>query len=51
MIVDVALYQEGKRVEASSDISDLVDRARSEGGFCLAGFSRTNAKRIRHGCW
>jgi len=39
MIVDVALYQEGKRVEASSDISDLVDRARSEGGFVWLGLA------------
>jgi magnesium transporter len=39
MIVDVALYQEGKRVEASSDISDLVDRAQSEGGFVWLGLA------------
>ena len=39
MIVDVALYQEGKRVEASSDISDLVDRARSEGDFVWLGLA------------
>ena len=39
MIVDVALYQDGRRVEAGKDISDLVDRARSEGGFVWLGMA------------
>lgn len=39
MIVDSALYQKGKRVNGPSDISDLVDIARSEGGFVWLGLA------------
>ena len=37
MIVDVALYQDGKRIDGPSDISDLVDIARRDGGFVWLG--------------
>jgi magnesium transporter len=39
VIVDVALYQNGRRVEAGSDISDLVEIARKEGGFVWLGLA------------
>ena len=39
MIVDVALYQNGRRVDGPSDISDLVDVARRDGGFVWLGLS------------
>jgi len=39
MIVDVALYQDGLRVEAGTDISDLVDKAELEGGFVWLGMA------------
>ncbi len=39
MIVDVALYQNGSRVEGPEDISDLVEKARSEGGFVWLGLA------------
>ena len=39
MIVDVALYQNGLRVDGPSDISDLVDIARREGGFVWLGMA------------
>ena len=39
MIVDVALYQAGLRIEAGSDISDMVDVARRDGGFVWLGLS------------
>lgn len=39
MIVDVALYQDGSRVEGPEDISDLVDMARRDGGFVWLGLA------------
>lgn len=39
MIVDVALYQNGARVEGPEDISDLVDVARRDGGFVWLGLA------------
>ena len=39
MIVDVALYQNGMRIEGPSDISDLVDIARRDGGFVWLGMA------------
>jgi magnesium transporter len=39
MIVDVALYQNGHRVDSPSDISDLVDVARRDGGFVWLGLA------------
>ena len=39
MIVDSALYQNGLRVEGPTDISDLVDVAKREGGFVWLGLA------------
>jgi magnesium transporter len=39
VIVDVALYQNGLRVEAGSDISDLLGKAEREGGFVWLGLA------------
>ena len=39
MIVDVALYQDGRRIEGPADISDLVEIARKEGGFVWLGLA------------
>jgi magnesium transporter len=39
MIVDVALYQDGRRIDGPSDISDLVDIARRDGGFVWLGLA------------
>ena len=39
MIVDSALYQNGVRVQGPTDISDLVDVAKHDGGFVWLGLS------------
>ena len=39
MIVDVALYQDGRRVDGPTDISDLVDVAKRDGGFVWLGLA------------
>jgi magnesium transporter len=39
MIVDVALYQDGRRIGGPPDISDLVEIARKEGGFVWLGLA------------
>lgn len=39
MIVDSALYRNGRRVTGPADISDLVDLARRYGGFVWLGLS------------
>ena len=39
MIVDVALYQNGIRVEGPQDISDLVAQAKNSGGFVWLGLA------------
>ena len=39
MIVDIALYEAGCRVEAGQDISDLVARARETDGFVWIGLA------------
>ena len=39
MIVDVALYQDGQRVEAGHDISDMVELACKSGGFVWLGLA------------
>lgn len=39
MIVDSALYQNGLRVDGPSDISDLVDIAKRDGGFVWLGLA------------
>jgi magnesium transporter len=43
MIVDEALYQNGIRVVGPTDISQLVDFARKEGGFVWLGLSEPTA--------
>ena len=39
MIVDIALYEHGRRVDAGLDISDLVARARTNNGFVWIGLA------------
>jgi magnesium transporter len=39
VIVDIALYEQGRRVEAGQDISDLVARARTNNGFVWIGLA------------
>lgn len=39
MIVDVALYKDGRRIDGPSDISDLVEVAKKEGGFVWLGLA------------
>jgi magnesium transporter len=39
MIVDVALYLDGLRVNGPTDISDMVEKARREGGFVWLGLA------------
>lgn len=48
MIVDVALYQEGKRVPAPADISDQVDIAKREGGFVWVGLAEPTQEEFDH---
>lgn len=48
MIVDVALYQNGKRVAAPSDISDQVDIARAQGGFVWVGLAEPTQEEFDH---
>ena len=48
VIVDVALYQNGLRVAAPSDISDQVDKARNEGGFVWVGLAEPTKEEFDH---
>jgi magnesium transporter len=48
VIVDVALYQEGRRVEGPTDISDQVDIARSTGGFVWVGLAEPTQEEFDH---
>lgn len=48
MIVDSALYQNGIRVNGPSDISDLVDIARTSGGFVWLGLSEPTHDEFEH---
>lgn len=48
MIVDSALYQNGIRVVGPSDISDLVDIARTSGGFVWLGLSEPTHDEFEH---
>ena len=48
MIVDSALYQNGIRVNGPDDISDLVDIARSSGGFVWLGLSEPTHNEFEH---
>ena len=48
MIVDSALYQNGVRVVGPSDISDLVDIARTSGGFVWLGLAEPTHNEFEH---
>ena len=48
VIVDAALYREGKRVPAPSDISDQVDLARKDGGFVWVGLAEPTQQEFDH---
>jgi magnesium transporter len=48
MIVDSALYQKGIRVSGPSDISDLVDIARSSDGFVWLGLAAPTQSEFEH---
>ena len=48
MIVDSALYQNGIRVVGPTDISDLVDMARSSGGFVWLGLAEPTHSEFEH---
>ena len=48
MIVDAALYQNGIRVDAPSDISDQVDIARKNGGFVWIGLAEPTQEEFDH---
>lgn len=48
MIVDSALYQSGRRVIGPTDISDLVDIARTTGGFVWLGLAEPTQDEFDH---
>jgi len=48
MIVDSALYQNGTRIVGPTDISDLVDIARTSGGFVWLGLSEPTQSEFEH---
>ena len=48
MIVDAALYQNGIRVPAPTDISDQVDIARTKGGFVWIGLAEPTQEEFDH---
>ena len=48
MIVDSALYQNGKRVAGPTDISDLVQIAASSGGFVWLGLAEPTQNEFEH---
>ena len=48
MIVDSALYQNGNRVTGPEDISDLVDIARTTGGFVWLGLAEPTQGQFVH---
>ncbi|MCX6440770.1 MAG: magnesium and cobalt transport protein CorA [Actinobacteria bacterium] len=48
MIVDAALYQNGSRVIGPTDISDLVDIARTSGGFVWLGLAAPTQSEFEH---
>ena len=48
VIVDVALYQEGRRVQGPPDISDQVDIARKNGGFVWVGLAEPTQEEFDH---
>lgn len=48
MIVDVALYRDGIRIPAPTDISDQVDIARKDGGFVWVGLAQPTQEEFDH---
>ncbi|MGW2823357.1 magnesium and cobalt transport protein CorA [Streptomyces sp. NPDC001443] len=40
MIVDCAVYRDGRRIERAGDLSDVLDEARAAGGFVWIGLHR-----------
>ncbi len=48
VIVDIALYQEGRRVQGPPDISDQVDIARKNGGFVWVGLAEPTQEEFDH---
>lgn len=48
MIVDIALYQDGARVTAPSDISEQVDLALKNGGFVWIGLAEPTQEEFDH---
>lgn len=48
VIVDGALYQDGRRISGVSDISDLVAFARKKGGFVWIGLSEPSKEEFDH---
>jgi magnesium transporter len=48
LIVDSALYQSGVRIKDGGDISELVDLARSSGGFVWVGLSEPSQAEFDH---
>lgn len=48
MIVDVALYRDGIRTPAPSDISDQVELARKDGGFVWVGLAQPTQEEFDH---
>jgi magnesium transporter len=48
VIVDVALYREGIRIPAPTDISDQVEIARKDGGFVWVGLAQPTQEEFDH---
>jgi magnesium transporter len=48
VIVDVALYRDGIRIPAPTDISDQVDIARKDGGFVWVGLAQPTQEEFDH---
>jgi magnesium transporter len=48
VIVDIALYQEGRRIQGPTDISDQVDIARKNGGFVWVGLAEPTQEEFDH---
>ncbi|NBY82797.1 MAG: magnesium transporter CorA, partial [Actinobacteria bacterium] len=48
MIVDTALYIEGRRVDGTTDISDQVELARSKNGFVWVGLAEPTKAEFDH---
>ena len=48
MIVDTALYVDGRRVDGPTDISDQVDLARAKNGFVWVGLAEPTKQEFDH---